>query len=120
MVDPRSLRLQAVKVFFSPGELADLDARRGHFPRPAFLRAAGLGHQLQAAPLPAAVTAWADSARVQACLTQINSHAELLNCVALADGQQAVVDELLTIAPALLAEFKTFRQEILGGHGGEA
>lgn len=103
------LRLAKVRVHFSPVELADLDSRRGHYSRADFLRATGLGSQLKAAPLPAAVRTWSDSARVQSCLTQINEHASTLNSIRLEDGQEKAALELLNRSNEILNEFKAFR-----------
>lgn len=103
------LRLAVVKVFFNQDELAVIDAHRGHYPRPAFLRAAGLGIQLKAAPLPAAVRTWADSARIQSCLTQINQHSNILNSIRLEFGSESAAIELLNRSNEVLAEFKEFR-----------
>lgn len=90
-------------------ELADLDAHRGHYSRPEFIRSAALGLQLKAAPLPAAIRTWADSARIQSCLTQINSHASILNSIRLEDGQEQAALELLGRSKEVLNEFKAFR-----------
>ena len=106
---PDQLRLARVRVHFSQLELADLDSRRGHYSRADFLRSTGLGTQLKSAPLPAAVRTWADSARIQSCLTQINSHANTLNSIRLEDGQEQAALELLNRSKEILAEFKSFR-----------
>lgn len=106
---PERLRLARVRVHFSQQELADLDSRRGHYSRADFLRATGLGTQLKSAPLPLAVRTWSDSARIQSCLTQINSHASTLNSIRLEDGQEQAALELLNRSKEILAEFKAFR-----------
>lgn len=106
---PEQLRLARVRVHFSQLELADLDSRRGHYSRADFLRSTGLGTQLKSAPLPLAVRTWADSARIQSCLTQINSHANTLNSIRLEDGQEQAALELLNRSKEILAEFKSFR-----------
>lgn len=106
---PEQLRLARVRVHFSQQELADLDSRRGHYSRADFLRSTGLGTQLKSAPLPLAVRTWADSARVQSCLTQINSHASVLNSIRLEDGQENAALELLNRSKEILNEFKAFR-----------
>lgn len=103
------LRLAKVRVHFSPVELADLDSRRGHYSRADFLRSTGLGSQLKAAPLPAAVRTWADSARIQSCLTQINQHSTALNSIRLEDGKEKAALELLNRSKEILDEFKAFR-----------
>ncbi|MCY1167895.1 hypothetical protein D9M73_78710 [compost metagenome] len=110
------LRLSIVKVGFTPDELASLDTRRGHYGRAAFLRAAGLDIKLMAAPSAAAVTTWAESARVQACFTQINDIAFSLNNTRQAAGVDSAAAELLSRSAEILSAFKTFRAEILGGH----
>jgi len=109
------LRLVTVKVGLSQAEATELDARRGHYPRAVFLRAAGLGAELRGAPDPAQVTTWAESARVQACFTQVNRIAHELNTTAVAGGSEAAAAELLARSSEILAAFKKFRQEILGG-----
>lgn len=106
---PDQLRLARVRVHFSQLELADLDSRRGHYSRADFLRSTGLGTQLKAAPLPAAVRTWADSARIQSCLTQINEHSTALNAIRLEAGQEQAALELLNRANEVLNEFKAFR-----------
>lgn len=103
------LRLASVRVHFSPLELAELDSRRGHYSRPDFLRATGLGTQLKSAPLPLAVRTWSDSARIQSCLTQINEHSTVLNSIRLEAGQEQAALELLNRATEVLKEFKAFR-----------
>lgn len=103
------LRLARVRVHFSQQELVDLDSRRGHYSRADFLRSTGLGTQLKAAPLPAAVRTWADSARIQSCLTQINQHSTALNSIRLEDGQEQAALELLNRSTEILKEFKAFR-----------
>ena len=55
------LKLATVKVGFDQAELDKLDARRGHYPRSAFLRAAGLDQKLKALPAPESVTTWAST-----------------------------------------------------------
>ena len=109
------LRLLTVKVGLTNDESAQLDARRGHYSRSEFVRAAALGSQLLAAPLPAAVKTWADSARIQACLTQINAHAEALNSTKKDAGDQAAARKMLSESAQILANFKEFRLAILAG-----
>lgn len=115
MRGPAELRLTVVKVGFTQDELADLDQRRGHYGRAAFLRAAGLDLKLVAAPTPATVTTWADSARVQACFTQINDIAYLLNTTRQNAGEGAAAAELLNRSAEVLTAFKEFRQAVFGG-----
>lgn len=103
------IRLNRIHVHFSAVELADLDARRGHYSRPEFIRSAALGLQLKAAPLPAAVRTWADSARIQSCLTQINDHANQLNSIRQDVGAEQAAIVLLNRSSEVLAEFKEFR-----------
>jgi hypothetical protein len=109
------LRLTTVKVGFTQDELAHLDTRRGHYGRAAFLRAAGLDIKLMATPSPAAVTTWAESARIQACFTQINDIAYSLNNTRQVDGVESAAAELLARSSEILEAFKEFRAEILGG-----
>lgn len=104
-----------VKVGLTNDESDRLDQRRGHYSRSEFTRAAALGSQLLAAPLPAAVATWADSARIQSCLTQINIHAESLNSLKKDAGEQAAARQLLTESAQILADFKEFRIAILAG-----
>lgn len=111
----KELRLTVVKVGFNADELATLDAKRGHYSRAQFLRAAGLGIRLRAAPDPASVTTWAESARVQACFTQINNIAYLLNSAQLSDGEGVAAAEMLGRSTEILEAFKKFRAEILDG-----
>lgn len=106
---PDQLRLAVVKVFFNQSELVDLDARRGHYSRPEFIRSAALGLQLKSAPLPAAVRTWADSARIQSCLTQINEHANQLNSIRQDIGAEQAAIVLLNRSNEVLAAFKEFR-----------
>lgn len=107
------LKLVTVKVGFDQAEAADLDARRGHYTRAAFLRAAGLDTQLQAAFDAKLLTTWQESARVQACFTQINHIAYSLNSIRKSEGADAAAVELLARSTEILAAFKTFRTEIL-------
>lgn len=109
------LKLATVKVGFDQTEAADLDARRGHHTRAAFLRAAGLGVQLQAAFDAKLLTTWQQSARVQACFTQINHIAYSLNSTQKNAGVDAAATELLARSSEILAAFKNFRAEILPG-----
>lgn len=108
------LKMACVKVGFDQAELAALDERRGHYPRAAFLRAAGLDQKLKTLPPRDLVTSWATSARVQACLTQINDHAEHLNSLRLVDGQDIAALELLQKSRRILDDFKKFRAELVG------
>ena len=107
------LKLVTVKVGFDQAEAADLDARRGHYSRAAFLRAAGLGVQLQAAFDARLLTTWQESARVQACFTQINNIAYSLNSSQKHTGEEAAAAELLARSAEILAAFKEFRAAIL-------
>lgn len=112
---PSQLKLVTVKVGFDQAQAAELDARRGHYSRAEFLRAAGLDIKLMAAPSSAAVTTWAESARIQACFTQINAIAYSLNNIRQADGVESAAAELLVRSSEILEAFKEFRAEILGG-----
>jgi hypothetical protein len=107
------LKLVTVKVGFDQSEAADLDRRRGHHERAAFLRAAGLGARLQAAFDAKLLTTWQQSARVQACFTQINDIAYSLNSTRKNAGVDAAAAELLARSSEILDAFKTFRAEIL-------
>lgn len=111
------LKLFIVKVGFNQAELAELDARRGHHTRAAFLRAAGLGAKLFAAFDAKLLTTWQESARVQACFTQINDIAYSLNSTRKNAGADAAAAELLARSTEILAAFKTFRAEILPDMG---
>ncbi len=112
------LKLIVVKVGFDRAEAAQLDARRGHYGRAAFLRGAGLGTQLQAAFDAKLLTTWQESARVQACFTQINHIAYSLNSTQKSRGIDAAAAELFARSEEILSAFKKFRAEILPG--GEA
>lgn len=107
------LKLVTVKVGFDQAEAAELDARRGHYTRAAFLRAAGLGVQLQAAFDAKLLTTWAESARVQACFTQINNIAYSLNSTQKGLGSDAAATELLARSGEVLTAFKEFRAAIM-------
>lgn len=107
------LKLVVVKVGFDQAEVADLDARRGHHTRAAFLRAAGLGTQLQAPFDAKLLTTWQESARVQACFTQINNIAYSLNSTQKGLGSDAAATELLARSGEVLAAFKEFRAAIM-------
>ena len=107
------LKLVTVKVGFDQAEAADLDARRGHHTRAAFLRAAGLNAKLQAAFDAKLLTTWQQSARVQGCFTQINDIAYSLNSTRKSAGVDAAAAELLARSSEILAAFKDFRAEIL-------
>ena len=107
------LKLVTVKVGFNQAEAADLDARRGHYSRAAFLRAAGLDAQLQAAFDAKLLTTWSESARVQACFTQINDITYSLNSIRKKEGEEAAAAELLARSAEILAAFKEFRAVIM-------
>lgn len=107
------LKLITVKVGFDQAEAADLDRRRGHHTRAAFLRAAGLNAKLQAAFDAKLLTTWQQSARVQACFTQINHIAYSLNSTRKSAGVDAAAAEILARSSEILAAFKDFRAEIL-------
>ena len=109
------LKLIIVKVGFNQAEAAELDRRRGHHTRAAFIRAAALGVQLIAAFDAKLLTTWQESARVQACFTQINDIAYLLNSVRKNEGEEAAAAELFARSSEILAAFKTFRATILPG-----
>ena len=109
------LRLVTVKIGFTHVETSQLDTLRGHYSRAEFARPATLGNDLLAAPLPAAVATWADSARIQSCLSQINGHAQALNSLSLVAGEQAAARQVLLESAQILASFKEFRIAILAG-----
>ena len=109
------LKLVTVKVGFDQAQAAELDARRGPYGRAAFLRAAGLGAKLQAAFDAKLLTTWQQSARVQACFTQINNIAYSLNATRKNAGEEAAAAEMLARSPEILAAFKEFRSQILPG-----
>ena len=112
---PASLRLTVTKVSHNAAELAALDARRGHYSRAAFLRAAGQDAQLQAAPGAELATTLAESARIQSCFHHINKHAKELNSIASGDGPEAAARELLACSGQILADFTEFRVAVFGG-----
>jgi hypothetical protein len=114
-----ALRLGTVKVSLNVTEMTLLDELRGHYERSAFMRAAALNQPLPKKPDPLAVTTWAESARIQACFTQLNELAHPLNTIRLEQGEEAAARELLRQAPLILSLFKKFRSEILGGEQDE-
>jgi hypothetical protein len=114
---PQDLRLAVVKVAFSPAELQKLDSEKGHYTRAAFLRAAGLDQKLHAALPVEIATTWAESARVQACFTQINNIAYSLNQVRQNEGEAAGAAKMLAESTSILVAFKEFRAVVLGRVG---
>ena len=108
------LKLTSVKVGFDQAQLAELDENRGHYPRAPFLRAAGLKEKLKPLPAPELVTSWAESARVQSCFNQINAHAERLNSLRLAEGEDVAARELQATTGQIYEDFKEFRSEVFG------
>jgi ferritin-like metal-binding protein YciE len=71
--------------------------------------------QLQAAFDANLLTTWQQSARVQACFTQINHIAFSLNSIRKNAGEEAAASELLARSSEILAAFKEFRATILPG-----
>ncbi len=107
--DLDSLRTARLKVSFNLGELVEIDQRRGSHTRAAWIRAAALGAELRAAPLPEWSTTWRESAGVASWLTQLGEHAHALNSVRLSDGEAAAALKLATEIEQvreLLAEFR--------------
>jgi hypothetical protein len=100
------LRLATVTTKFNQAEIANLDRRRGHYPRPAFLRAAGLGTQFVAplpkASLPTASTeaslrlakSWRHVQKTKGNLAQLNQHLIQLNQARLDAGPAAAAQVL--------------------------
>ncbi len=111
----KEIRLGIVKVSFNTREMSDLDERRGHYERSAFLRAKALDLPLPIKPNPSRVITWAETAPIQSCFTHINTIAHSLNETKLVYGEQAAARELLSRSDEILAAFKTFRAEILDG-----
>lgn len=106
------LRLASVKVFFTTGELAELDARRQQHARGQFLRAAGLGAEL-AAPLSSEyITTWSESARLASCLTHINFVATELNRIKLIGGPLEAAQALQKQIPEVAAVLSEFRSHL--------
>ena len=108
------LKLTSVKVGFDQAQLAELDSNRGHYPRAAHLRAAGLKEKLKPLPAPGFVSTWSESARVQSCFHHINDHAEHLNSLRLASGEDAAARALQAATAEIYKDFKEFRAEIFG------
>jgi hypothetical protein len=103
------LRLVVVTVKLTAAEAAQLDEKRGHHGRAAWLRSAGLDRVLTS-PLPSNwQTTWDSSARMASVCTQLNSLAAVANSLALAEGEAAAAKFLLADLKetrALLAEFR--------------
>lgn len=103
------LRTVVITVKLTVTEAAQLDQKRGHHGRAAWLRAAGLDMVL-VAPLPTKwQTTWEESARLASCLTQINNLATRINGALLTVGESAAVQILLSElhqTRELLAEFR--------------
>lgn len=103
------LRLVVVTVKLTATETAELDQKRGHHGRAAWLRSAGLDRVLTS-PLPLNwQTTWDSSARMASVCTQLNSLAATANGLALADSEAAAAKFLLADLKetrALLAEFR--------------
>ena len=103
------LRTVVVTVKLTVTEAEQLDSKRGHHGRAAWLRSAGLDMVL-VAPLPNKwQTTWEESARLASCLTQINNLASRINSSLLVDGEAAAVQILLselTQTREFLAEFR--------------
>lgn len=97
-----------VSVYFTPAELAELDARRGGTGRGEFLRSAGLGRRL-AAPIPAVNReAWAALARTAANLNQI---ARSMNAAG-----QVHDDDLAGVLAELHGQVSRLRGDLVGAH----
>lgn len=109
------LRLATVKVGFTQAELAALDTQRGHYSRAEYLRAAALGHRLQAAPSGELATSWSESARIQSSFHHINHHAQHLNTLTLNDSQGAAARQFLAGSSQILTDFTEFRSTVFGG-----
>lgn len=109
------LRLACVKVGFTQAELAALDEQRGHYSRAEFLRAAGLGAKLQAAPGAELAATWQSTARLQSSFHHVNKHAKELNTIAVNAGSEAAARELLDRSGEILADFVEFRINVFGG-----
>lgn len=109
MADLETLRLSNVRVFFTAAELQMLDQKRGFHGRADWLRSAGLGRELAAAPSDRWVTTWAESARTAANLTQLNNFVHSLNTAQMDAGQVAAVNLFiaeLSATSKILAEFR--------------
>lgn len=105
----KDLRLFGVKVFFTIGELFDVDSRRRVWSRAAFIRAAALGAELAAPLSNEYVTTFNQSSRVQSVLTQLNQHVRTLNELRLVGGELVAAQALAKQVPEisyLLAEFR--------------
>ena len=103
------LRTVVVTVKITIAEAALLDEKRGHHGRAAWLRAAGLDLVLTPTPTKRWQSTWEESARLAACLTQINNLAVKLNAKNLTDGEVAAAEILrseISQTRELLAEFR--------------
>ena len=72
-----------------------------------------LGARLVAAFDSKLLITWQESARVQACFTQINNIAYSLNAIQKNAGEEAAARELLARSSEILAAFKEFRTQIM-------
>ncbi len=103
------LRTIVVTVKLTIGEAAQLDEKRGHHGRSTWMRAAALDMVLIAPLSSEWQTTWSESARLAACLTQINNLAQRINTSILADGEAIAIRLLISEVQQtrhLLAEFR--------------
>ena len=109
------LKLTSVKVGFDQAQLAELDANRGHYPRAAYLRSAGLKEKLKPLPAPESVTLWTETSPIQSCFFHINEHAQNLNSLRLNEGEAAAAGALQAITADVYSLFVKFRSQLLCG-----
>lgn len=98
---PDDLRKSRVSVYFSPRELAELDARRGGFGRGEWLRSAGLGTLPRTVP-QVNLEAYRELGRIGA---NLNQHQRAIN-EGRAVGSTTLLDELLETVKKLRLELR--------------
>lgn len=109
MKDKDTIRKGRLLVSMNLAEFQKLDKRRGHYPRAVFARAALLGATLKQAAMPELATTWQESARLAACLTQLNEHVLSLNTIRLNHDESVSASKLrdeLELTRKMLSDFR--------------